>query len=91
MIQFAIIFGVAFLFVGLRAFQQLNVQHGRELWVIPTSLLMALCEVTIVAAIVKAGMAAVLPLGLGAGLGCIAAMRLHQHMRGASERKDMGH
>lgn len=81
MLQAAVIFGVSFLFVGLRAFQQLNVQHGRELWVVPTSLLMALCEVTIVAAIVKAGLSAAPPLGIGAGLGCIVAMRLHRHMR----------
>lgn len=87
--QAASIFGVSFMFVGLRAFQQLNVQHGRELWVLPTSLMMALCEVTIVAAIVKAGLAAVLPLGLGAGLGCIAAMRLHSRMR--RERANVGH
>lgn len=83
---FALTFCVSFAFVALRAFQQLNVQHSRYWWVMPTSMLMAVCEITIVTQLVKTGLALAIPLGLGAGLGCIAAMQLHNYLR-----KSRGH
>lgn len=72
-------------FIFARAFQQLNVMHHEWKWVIPTSLVMAMCEVTVVSAIVKATdplMVAV--LGISGGAGAIVSMFTHKSLR---ERK----
>jgi hypothetical protein len=72
-------FGASFVFVGLKATQQLHVTSGQYLRVIPTSLAMACTEVFIVASVARNGWGwMVLPVGLGAGLGCCAAMWLHR-------------
>lgn len=69
-------------FICLRAFQQLNVQHDKYGWIPMTSMLMAVCEVTIVTAIVKAGFGwVVIPLGLGGATGAILAMLIHKRLR----------
>lgn len=74
-------FAVSFVYVALRAFQQLNVQHDRYKWIIPASLGMALCEATIIVQIVNQGITLALPIGIGASLGCMAAMQLHKRIR----------
>lgn len=78
----ALAFGAAFLFVLLKSFQQLNVVHGRYLWVLPASMLMAVCEVyvTVQAALNGWGWV-VLPIGIGSGLGAMAGMWLHSYLR----------
>ncbi len=77
---FAAAFAASFCYVGLKAFQQLNVVHGQYLWVIPISIGMAACEVYVVASVVKTGwdLPMVLLIGLGSGLGCIASMYTHK-------------
>ena len=70
------------IFIALRAFQQLNVQHDRYLWVAPTSLCMAVVEVMTITNVVKSGsLLAAAPLGIGAVLGCWFSMWLHRRMR----------
>lgn len=71
----------SFAFIGLRAFQQLNVMHHRIKWVVPTSALMAITEVTIVLNMVQQGWWAWIPMGIGGGAGCVVSMLLHQRMR----------
>ena len=75
-------FLASFLFIFLRAFQQKNVQHNNYWLVIPTSFLMALCEVYVIANIAKQGygMGIVFAIGLGGGLGCISSMWVHNHL-----------
>lgn len=74
-------FGASFLFIATKAFQQLNVVHDQYLWVVPTSLLMAVCEVFVVANVAKSGWGwIVLPVGLGSGLGALASMIVHKHL-----------
>ena len=69
-------------FIALRAFQQLNVQHDRYLWVPPVTMLMAVCEVLAITAIVKAGSVyAAIPMTFGGVLGCWFSMWLHKRMR----------
>jgi uncharacterized membrane protein YfcA len=66
----------------MRAFQQLNVQHDRYLWVPPVTALMALSEVLTVTSIIKvSSLWAALPLTLGGVLGCWFSMWLHKRMR----------
>ena len=69
-------------FIALRAFQQLNVQHDRYLWVPPVTAMMAVCEVLSIAAVVKvASLTAAIPMALGGVLGCWFSMWLHKCMR----------
>jgi hypothetical protein len=68
------------IFVFLKAFQQRNVAFNNFLWVVPTSLSMAIVEYAVVAIIVKSGynLPIVLAAGTGAALGCVGAMFLHE-------------
>jgi len=72
------VFLTSFFFVGLRSFQQLNVVHRKYWWVMPTSMLMAACEVFLIATAAKGYGWIVIAMGAGAGLGCMASMRLHE-------------
>lgn len=70
-------FAVAFVYVFLRAVQQMNVTARRYWWVTPTSVLMAASEVFLVTTQVHHGAGwIILPIGLGGGAGCIGAMWL---------------
>ena len=81
MISSVFSFGVSVFYIWLKAFQQLNVQHDKYLWVPPISLLMALCEVSIVSLIVSNSFWLFIPIGVGGGVGCIAAMLAHKNFR----------
>jgi hypothetical protein len=71
-------FAASFIFIFLKAFQQLNVVHRQYLLVIPTSMMMATCEVAVIALVARNGWGwIVIFTGLGGGLGCIAAMFFH--------------
>lgn len=76
---YALAFAASFIFIFLKAFQQLNVVHRQYLMVIPTSMLMSACEIGVVALVVKTGWGwLVIFTGLGGGLGCVLAMSLHK-------------
>lgn len=69
-------------FIALRAFQQLNVQHDRYLWVPPVTMMMAVVEVLTITNVVKSGsLWAAAPMALGGVLGCWFSMWLHKRMR----------
>ena len=77
-----IAFAISVIYIFVKAFQQQNVIHQEYKWVLPTSFVMAACEVTTI------GMVAwhqtywmIIPIGLGGGIGCIASMYLHKRMR----------
>lgn len=77
-------FFASFFYVALKAFQQLNVVHDEFKWVMPVSLGMAACEVTVVTSIVRtADVWLVLCIGVGAGFGAMISMLLHRRMRNA--------
>lgn len=80
--SYIILFFTSLLFIALRAFQQLNVQHDRYLWVPPVTTLMAVVEVLSITTIVKQGsLWAAAPMALGGVLGCWFAMWFHKWMR----------
>ena len=84
------LYAMAFLasatYVGLKAFQQLNVVHEKWAWVIQISFLMQVCEVFLVVQVSRAGFGwIVLATGAGSAVGCVVAMLIHRRLRGASK------
>lgn len=76
-----IAFCAAFVFIFLKAFQQLNVLHKQYLLVLPTSMLMAACEAYVIATTARNGYGwIVLAIGLGSGLGAMASMWIHSRI-----------
>ncbi len=75
---YALAFLSSFFFVGLKSIQQLNVVYRKYWWIVPTSMLMAVCEVYVVASVAKYGWSwIVLAVGSGSGLGSLTATWLH--------------
>jgi hypothetical protein len=75
---FVLSFVVTFIYIFLKASQQINVVKGRYLWIMPTSIGMGLCEVSIVLLVVRADTLMMgLATGVAGGLGCMLAMRFH--------------
>ena len=75
-----------FLYVALRAFQQLNVVYGHYWRILPTSIGMGIGDVTLILLIVKAdNLWMGVTNGLAGACGCYAAMyvskRLHEGTR----------
>lgn len=77
---------VSFVFVALRAVQQLNVVHDRWAWVIPTSAIMAMCEMSQLQNAIKSGWWSWVPLWLGGSTGCLLAMWAHRRARSGKGR-----
>lgn len=86
--MYPLVFCASATFVFFRAFQQLNVVNKRYLLVIPTSILMGVCEVYVVANVVQLGFNGwlILNSGVGAGLGCMGAMWIHDKMKTNDEK-----
>lgn len=81
-LTFALAFLSSYVFVFLKASQQLHVVHGQYLLVVPTSLAMAACEVYVVFSAATQGWGwIVLPIGIGSGLGAVSAMWLNTRSR----------
>lgn len=78
MLHYALAFVASFFFIALKSFQQLNVVRRAYRWIMPTSFLMAACEVYVIANVAKYGFGPlVFWVGLGGGLGSLAATYLH--------------
>ena len=75
-----LLFASSYIFIFLKAFQQLNVVHDKYWWVVPTSMSMAFCEVYIIASLAMQGfkIPVVLAVGLGSGLGAVTSMWIHK-------------
>lgn len=73
------VFAASYVFVALKAVQQRHVQHNDWWHVMPTSLCMATVEYYVIAQVIRSGYGPGLVLagGLGAGLGAMSAMWLH--------------
>lgn len=85
MTAYALAFAASFLYVALKALQQLNVVHFAFRWVYPCSFGMAACEFFIVGYMAAAGpsFAGIASVGLGAGTGATIVMLLYK--RGKDE------
>ena len=88
---YALSFSASFLYVFLKATQQLNVVKHMIRWITPVSIGMGLCEVFIVGTVsvtaVTVGgfwplLGLGLALGLGGAVGAILAMIFHKRARG---------
>lgn len=78
---YALAFLASFAFVALKSWQQLNVVRKAYRWILPTSMLMAVCEVYVIANVAQQGFGwLVLWVGLGGGLGSTTATWLHWRM-----------
>lgn len=81
--NYLLAFLVSMLYVHLKSRQQLSVVHMEFVQIMPNSLGMGFCEVFILSSVIRtsdslAGLIALaLCIGLGAGFGCIAAMKMH--------------
>lgn len=74
--------GTSFIYVFLRALQQLNVQHEKRLAIIPSSCGMAACEFFLITSTVHLNTLWVIPCGgIGAGVGALTAMVIHKWLR----------
>lgn len=79
---YALAFAASFVYVFLKALQQLNVVHGSVWWILPVSFGMAVCEVFVVVNVASAGWGWIIfPIGFGSGLGCLVAMHFHRRIR----------
>jgi hypothetical protein len=80
-VSYALAFIASFLYIFLKATQQLQVVNFMYARILPTSFGMAACEVFIVVNVVRtadsiAGLILLaLCIGAGSGLGCLSAMR----------------
>lgn len=74
-------------YVFLKAYQQQNVTHRNFAWILPCSMGMAFLEVSGLLMILKADTIWIfIPIGIGATIGCCAAIYLHERMRSANDR-----
>lgn len=73
-----LVFLTSFAFIFLKSWQQLNVVRKMYWWILPTSMLMAVCEVYVIASVAKFGWGwLVFWVGLGGGLGSTLATWMH--------------
>lgn len=85
--NYLLAFCTSFLFIFLKAYQQLNVVNKQYKWVLPTSMAMAACEVYVIATTARNGYGWIaLAVGVGSGFGCMASMWVHERMM-SRERK----
>lgn len=72
-------FFATFALVGIKAIQQINVATRRYKGMMLCSMILAVTEVAVVSSIVLAGWSVALPIGLGGGLGAMAATYFNHH------------
>lgn len=72
--SYIIAFLVSFVYIYLKAWQQINVMQKRYKAVPVVAILMALCEVTTVGLIVHTSLWLFIPIGIGGALGCLLSM-----------------
>lgn len=76
--MYAVAFAASFIFIFLKAWQQLNIVHKKYWLILPTSVAMATCEVFVIVNMAKNGWGfIVIAVGSGAGLGAMLATYLH--------------
>lgn len=81
MITFISVFAVSFLFVFIKAFQQLNVVHDAYKWILPCSMMMAACEVFVISMVATyKEWWLFIPMGMGAALGAMISMYVHKRI-----------
>jgi hypothetical protein len=79
-VSYLVAFAASFVYICLKAMQQINVVRDAQRWILPTSLGMTACEFYIVGYIAAVGptLLGIMAIGIGSGLGCLLAMRIHR-------------
>ena len=87
------VFFINFLYISGRAFQQLNVMHNKRMWLVATSFVLAVAEVSLFGTIafkayetIESGellafAALIIPIWLGGSAGSLSAMEFHRRLR----------
>lgn len=74
---YIVAFCVTFVYIFLRAWQQINVMTKRYIEAAIVPFFMALCEVTTVGLIVTSDFWVFIPIGLGGSLGVLFSMKVN--------------
>lgn len=73
---------VNYLYIAMKAFQQLNVVHEKYAWVFPVSMTLAACEFITIGIVAKStDWTLAIAMGIGAGLGSLTSMVVHKRLR----------
>lgn len=80
------VFIVNFVYISIKASQQLRVMRAEYFWMVPTSLAMAACEVFMVGSIaVTRQWWLFIPIGLAGVLGCMLSVWFHEYLHKKKE------
>mgnify|MGYP001563697929 CR=1 FL=1 len=79
--NYLIAFCLTFGSIGFKVFQQKNVIYDKWWWVPPTSMFIQVCDVAIIVLVIQEGLSLAAVTGLGAGLGALLAMWIHNKLR----------
>lgn len=81
------IFFTSFIYVLFKSLQQKAVVADKKTWIVPVSFCLASCEVFSMLTIVMVkSWWLIIPIGLGAGLGCLAGMEIfNRYIKGDSK------
>jgi carbon starvation protein CstA len=83
-VSYLFAFIASFIYIWAKATQQLQVVNFRYMRIMPISIVMGFCEVFIMVNVIRTSesfgglVLLALCIGLGAGLGCLSAMRLYR-------------
>lgn len=86
MLDLVLVACAAYLYVALRAAQQLNVAHGHYRRVPVVSAGLALAEVAVVYHAARRGLVVAVPLWVGGTLGCWSSMLLYRYLSRAHDQ-----
>jgi hypothetical protein len=82
-----LLFAISYVYIALKATQQLAVVNDHRKWVVPVSLALAFCEVTTVTVLAIHKNIWYFPwVGIGAGLGCLTTMYLYKRRKDYEQR-----
>jgi hypothetical protein len=76
------LFGISYIYIAMKATQQIAVVNNHRKWVVPVSLCLAFCEVTTVTVLAIHKNIWYFPfIGLGAGLGALTTMYFYNRIK----------
>lgn len=79
-------FGISYIYVAMKAMQQIAVVNGHKKWVLPVSMCLAFCEVTTITVLAIHKNIWYFPCtGLGAGLGALTTMLIYEKIKQEKE------
>ena len=85
---YVIVFFSQLVYVFFKSFQQLSVVHHKYSLILPVSYAMASCEAVLIIFVATSNnWWLILPMGTGAGLGCMLGMFMHRKYRRMGREK----